>query len=58
MIWKETRNRTSKIYPCSDEKLSERFILGLRLVEGIDMKQLKQEFGDEAVAKYNERTGC
>ena len=42
-------------YIGSDEKLSERFILGLRLVEGIDMKQLKQEFGDEAVAKYNER---
>lgn len=39
----------------SCEKLSERFILGLRLIEGVDLKQLEQEFGSEALKKYDKR---
>ncbi|NLM11045.1 MAG: radical SAM family heme chaperone HemW [Clostridiaceae bacterium] len=38
-----------------DEKLSERFILGLRLIEGVNIKHLEKEFGNEAVQKYNEK---
>lgn len=38
-----------------DEKLSERFILGLRMIEGVDMGQLEQEFGREALNKYHDK---
>lgn len=38
-----------------DEKLSERFILGLRLIDGVDLRQTEQVFGKEALEKYNEK---
>lgn len=38
-----------------DEKLSERFILGLRMIEGVDMGQLEKEFGREALNKYHDK---
>ncbi len=33
-------------------ELSETFFLGLRLTKGLDIKNLKQRFGDKAVIKY------
>lgn len=35
-----------------EELLSERFILGLRLIDGLSVKKLKQKFGEEMVEKY------
>jgi oxygen-independent coproporphyrinogen-3 oxidase len=37
------------------ERLSERLILGLRLMEGISLKQMEREFGHEAVGKYSKK---
>jgi len=39
----------------ADEKLSERFILGLRLIDGVDLKKIEREFGSEALRKYDGR---
>ncbi|WP_252891451.1 radical SAM family heme chaperone HemW [Thermoclostridium stercorarium] len=44
----------SSEYIGAEEKLSERFILGLRLVEGVSLKDLEREFGSEALKKYDE----
>lgn len=38
-----------------EERLSERFILGLRLIEGINLSKLEQEFGYEAIQKYKKK---
>lgn len=38
-----------------DEKLSERLILGLRLIGGVNINCLEQEFGSEALKKYKEK---
>lgn len=35
-----------------EEKLSERFFLGLRLIDGVSLVQLEQEFGQEALNKH------
>jgi len=48
---KSTMDSVEHIGP--DEKLSERFILGLRLVDGINLKDLELEFGSEALKKYD-----
>ncbi|NLG88837.1 MAG: radical SAM family heme chaperone HemW [Clostridiaceae bacterium] len=37
------------------ERLSERFILGLRLTDGISLETLEEEFGSEAVNKYKKK---
>lgn len=39
-------------YIDQEGKLSERFILGLRLIDGVDLQSLEQEFGSEALQKY------
>ena len=38
-----------------EQRLSERFILGLRLTDGISLKRLECEFGSEAVNKYRKK---
>jgi len=38
----------------SAERLSERFFLGLRLIQGVCLNSLKEEFGREAVDRYTE----
>lgn len=35
-----------------EEQLSERFILGLRMIDGLSVRELKQEFGSAMVEKY------
>lgn len=37
-----------------EEELSERFFLGLRLIEGVSLTGLKAEFGQQAVEKYSD----
>lgn len=36
------------------EKLSERFFLGLRLIRGVSLKSLQDEFGQQAIDKYRD----
>ncbi|MBP7174840.1 MAG: radical SAM family heme chaperone HemW [Thermoclostridium sp.] len=36
------------------EKLSERFFLGLRLIKGISLKSMENEFGREAINNYSD----
>jgi oxygen-independent coproporphyrinogen-3 oxidase len=38
-----------------EQRLSERFILGLRLTDGISLKKLEYEFGSGAVNKYKRK---
>lgn len=39
----------------NEQRLSERFILGLRLTDGISLKMLECEFGSKAVDKYKRK---
>lgn len=38
-----------------DEKLSERFILGLRMIDGVNLKDIENEFGRDALKKYDDK---
>jgi oxygen-independent coproporphyrinogen-3 oxidase len=37
-----------------EEKVSERFFLGLRLIRGVSLTSLEKEFGSQAVERYRE----
>lgn len=46
--------RTSREFITPEGELSERFFLGLRLIEGVSLAGLKVEFGQQAVDRYSD----